>query len=195
MEIEKYQSGQDFIGFVNNLGALEEDVAAMLSRQLETLYCKKGEAILVQGATCRYLYYINSGLVKTGFESSDRTFIMRFFAEGEMFTVLDSYLSQKPSTYEVVALEDTVITRILRTEMDKLCTRFHAMETFFRKLVSMASVNMMSRIGEILEEQASARYENFLKENPELLQRISLGDLASYLGITQVSLSRIRAGL
>jgi CRP-like cAMP-binding protein len=195
MEIEQYQSGRDFIGFVNNLCALEEDAGAMLSRHLETLRFKKGEAILAQGSTCRYLYYIKSGLVKTGFESKDRTFIMRFFAEGEMFTVLDSYLSQKPSTYEVVALEDTVITRISRTEMDKLRTRFHHMETFFGKLVAIASVNMMARIGEILEEHALARYENFLKENPVLLQRVSLRDLASYLGITQVSLSRIRAGI
>jgi len=195
MEIEQNQSGQDFIGFVNNLCALEEHAAAMLSRQLETLRFKKGEVILVQGSTCRYLYYTNSGLVKTGFESKDRTFVMRFFAEGEMFTVLDSYLLQKPSTYDVVALEDTVITRISRTEMDKLRSRFHHMETFFGKLVAMASVNMMGRIGEILEEQAAARYENFLKQNPGLLQRVSLGDLASYLGITQVSLSRIRAGV
>jgi len=195
MEIEQYQSGQDFIGFVNNLCALEEDAAAMLSRQLETLRFRKGEVMLVQGSTCRYLYYINSGLVKTGFESKDSTFVMRFFAEGEMFTVLDSYLSQKPSTYEVVALEDTVITRISRPEMDKLRARFHHIETFFGKQVAMASVNMMGRIGEILEEQAAARYENFLKQNPDLVQRISLGDLASYLGITQVSLSRIRAGI
>ncbi|MDQ0638284.1 CRP-like cAMP-binding protein [Pedobacter sp. W3I1] len=195
MEIEQYQFGQDFIGFVNNLCALEEDAAAMLSQHLESLRFKKGEVILIEGSTCKHLYYINSGLVKIGFESKDRTFIMRFFAEGEMFTVLDSYLSQKPSTYEVVALEDTVITRISRTEMDKLRTRFHRMETFFGKLVAMASVNMMDRIGEILEEQASARYENFLKENPGLLQRVSLRDLASYLGITQVSLSRIRAGI
>ena len=130
MEIEQYQSGQDFIGFVNNLCALEEDAAAMLSRQLQTLRFRKGEAILVHGSTCRYLYYINSGLIKTGFESKDRTFVMRFFAEGEMFTVLDSYLSQKPSIYEVMALEDTVITRISRTEMDKLRARFHRIETF-----------------------------------------------------------------
>ncbi|RYD69661.1 MAG: Crp/Fnr family transcriptional regulator, partial [Sphingobacteriales bacterium] len=143
---------------------------------------------------CRYVYFINSGLVKTGFESKDRTFIMRFFAEGDMFTVLDSYLNQQFSTYKVEALENTLVTRISRTEMDKLCVRFHPIETFFRKLISMASINMMARIGEILEERASVRYENFLKQNPSLIQRISLGDLASYLGITQVSLSRIRAG-
>jgi len=195
MKIEQYESSQDFIGFVNNLCALENDAATILSKQLETVQFKKGETVLAQGNLCRYVYFINSGLVKTCFESKERTFIMRFFAEGTMFTVLDSYLTQKPSAYKVEALENTVVTRISRTEMDKLCARFHAMETFFRKLVSMASVNMMSRIGEILEEQATARYENFLKENPDLVQRISLGDLASYLGITQVSLSRIRAGI
>ncbi|WP_316846222.1 Crp/Fnr family transcriptional regulator [Pedobacter psychrodurus] len=186
---------KNFIDFVNSLSVLEKDTADILSKQLETVSFKKGEAIVEQGSICRYVYFINNGLVKTGFESKERTFIMRFFAEGTMFTVLDSYLTQQPSAYKVEALENTVVTRISRTEMDKLCARFHAMETFFRKLVSMASVNMMARIGEILEEQASARYENFLKENPDLVQRISLGDLASYLGITQVSLSRIRAGL
>ncbi|WP_162800030.1 Crp/Fnr family transcriptional regulator [Pedobacter jeongneungensis] len=193
--MERYKSNRDFIGFVSGLCALEKDAAALLSQQLETVSFKKGEAILEQGSICRYVYYINSGLVKTGFENKERTFIMRFFAEGATFTVLDSYLSQNPSAYKIEALENTVLTRISRTEMDKLCFRFHPMETFFRKLVSMASVNMMSRIGEMLEEKAAARYENFLRENPGLIQRISLGDLAGYLGITQVSLSRIRSGI
>jgi hypothetical protein len=52
---------------------------------------------------------------------------------------------------------------------------------------------MMHRISEMLEENPARRYHNFVARNPELLQRISLGDLANYLGISQVSLSRIRA--
>ena len=52
---------------------------------------------------------------------------------------------------------------------------------------------MMKRISELLEDNATERYADFVREHPQLLQRISLGDLASYLGITQVSLSRIRA--
>ena len=67
------------------------------------------------------------------------------------------------------------------------------METAFRKLLSIATINMMKRISEMLEENATKRYNHFLKDNSQLLQRISLGDLANYLGITQVSLSRIRA--
>ena len=67
------------------------------------------------------------------------------------------------------------------------------METFLRKLVSVAATKMTKRIREMLEENAGKRYKQFVKENKAILQRISLGDLASYLGITQQSLSRIRA--
>lgn len=91
-----------------------------------------------------------------------------------------------------MALEQTEVTYISKTEMDELCTRHHCMDRFFRKLVSLASMNMMDRISEMLEENATERYNHFLRGQGELLQRISLGDLASYLGITQVSLSRIR---
>jgi hypothetical protein len=52
----------------------------------------------------------------------------------------------------------------------------------------------MERISEMLEENAKERYNNFVNDYPTLLQRISLGELANYIGITQVSLSRIRAG-
>lgn len=195
MKIEQHKSMRDFIGFAESLCPLGSDATDELLQHIQTVRFKKAEVILEQGSVCRYLYYIHSGLIKTGFENRDRTFIMRFFTAGEMFTVLDSYLSQQPSAYAVETLENTVLTRLSKTELDKLCARFHAVETFFRKLVSMASVNMMSRIGEILEEQAAVRYENFLRENPDMVQRISLGDMASYLGITQVSLSRIRAGI
>jgi hypothetical protein len=57
----------------------------------------------------------------------------------------------------------------------------------------MAIFQMMNRVKEMLEEDGLKRYDNFLKTNNYLMQRISLGDLANYLGITQVSLSRIRA--
>ena len=110
-----------------------------------------------------------------------------------MFTVLDSYITQQPSTYSIKALEATEVSYVEQKEMERLCLKHHCIETFFRKLVSMAVVNMMKRISEMLEENATSRYAHFIKDRGYLLQRISLGDLASYLGITQVSLSRIRS--
>jgi CRP-like cAMP-binding protein len=110
-----------------------------------------------------------------------------------MFTVLDSSLTQTPSTYTILALEQTTVTYISEAELDGLCKNHHCIETFFRKLVSFALLKIMKIISEMLEENGTQQYNNFVNENSQLLQQISLGDLASYLSMTQVSLSRIRA--
>jgi CRP-like cAMP-binding protein len=110
-----------------------------------------------------------------------------------LFSVLDSFTSQTPSLYNVIALEDTELTYITQIELELLCRKHHCIETAFRKLLSFAVTVMMKRVSEMLEENATERYNNFLSENGHLLNRISLGDLANYLGISQVSLSRIRS--
>jgi CRP-like cAMP-binding protein len=92
------------------------------------------------------------GLSKTYFNTGDKEFIMRFFCEKEMFTVLDSFITQQPSAYYIKALEATEVTYIEQKELEELCRKHHCIETFFRKLLSIAVVNMMKRISEMLEE-------------------------------------------
>ncbi len=183
----------DFIKFCNQLAPLEKETTDDLVNKLKTKTFQKGDYILRSGEVCRNLFFIDKGLVKLCFTKEDKEFIMRFFPENALFTQLGSYLTQIPSTYEIICLEATTITSIRNEEMESLCKKHHSIERFFRKLVSLAALNMMNRISEMLEENATQRYKNFVKENNHLLQRISLGDLANYLGITQVSLSRIRA--
>jgi CRP-like cAMP-binding protein len=183
----------NFIQFVNNLSPLTEVAANDLSNLLKTRMYNKGDHLLKSGSVCQNLYFVDSGLTKTYFNREDKEFIMRFFPEQAMFTVLDSFIIQIPSTYAVMALEPTTVTYLTKADIDSLCKSHHCIETFFRKLVSFASVNMMKRISEMLEEKGTERYNHFVSENNLLMQRISLGDLANYLGITQVSLSRIRA--
>ncbi|WP_294214463.1 Crp/Fnr family transcriptional regulator [uncultured Chryseobacterium sp.] len=182
-----------FVDFAESLCDLENEVKDMLAAKLYEKRYRKGELVLETGMACNRIYFIDSGLVKTFFYTDTREFIMRFFPEGNMFTVLDSFVLQQPSDFSVMALEDTVITCLNHDDLEIICTRYHSAETFYRKLLSLAAVNMMDRMGGMLEEKAYTAYHTFLKENGPLLQRISLADLASYLGITQVSLSRIRA--
>ena len=145
------------------------------------------------GEVCRHLFFIQEGLTKIAFDKEDKEFIMRFFSENVLFTVFESYLTQNPSNYMIMALEATTVTKISHDTMEKLCKKHHCMETFFRKLVSVAAVKMSKRISEMLEESATNRYNLFIKENNPILHRINLGDLAKYLGITQQWLSRIRS--
>ncbi len=183
----------NFIQFVKTLTKLDQEALNELTDRIQTKTVRKGEYLLRIGEPCRKIYFIEKGLVKTYFNREDKEFIMKFFPENSMFTVLDSYIQQSPSSYMVLALETTTFSFLSHTDLEELCVRYHSLETFFRKLVSIASINMMNRISEMLEENATERYNHFVKENYHLLQRISLGDLARYLAITQVSLSRIRA--
>lgn len=184
---------EGFLQAFNRLCPHTDDARQDLERHMRSRSFEKGVCLLRSGAICRNLYFLDEGLVKTGFTTSDKTFIMRFFPENNLFTVLDSFTTQTPSFYEIVALEPTTVTYIEQAELDALCRKYHCIETAYRKLLAFATVNMMKRISEMLEENATERYKHFLKDQGALLQRISLGDLANYLGITQVSLSRIRS--
>ena len=183
----------DFAKFCNRFSPLEKEVLDELVGSAQTKTLKKGEYIFKEGQVCRHLFFINKGLAKSFFMKDGKEFIMRFFAEDFMFSVFDSYVQQTPSNYAIIALEETTVTFISHDKMEELCKKHHAIEAFLRKLVSLVTIRMMRRISGMLEESAAARYKLFVTENKDIIQRISLGDLAQYLGITQQSLSRIRA--
>lgn len=134
-------------------------------------------------------FFIQEGLVKICFTNETKEFIMRFFVENSILTVIDSYFKQSPSAYDVLALEQTTFAFIAKTDLDKLCNENHSTERALRKLVTQASINMMERVSEILEGDAGERYAHFLALNGRLVNRISLGDLSglpgNYAGITQ----------
>lgn len=153
----------------------------------------KGDLILKTNQVCKHYFFIKSGLAKSLFYKNEKEFIMTFFSEDMMFTEFSSYQTEQPSKYMIMALEDTITYVIEKKAIKVLCKKHHSIESLFSNIFSFTAVKMMKRISEMLEENASERYKIFINENNHLLQRISLGDLSNYLGITQVSLSRIRA--
>ncbi|SDI53650.1 cAMP-binding domain of CRP or a regulatory subunit of cAMP-dependent protein kinases [Chryseobacterium taeanense] len=182
----------DFFQFVEHHCRLDEKAGIALHSKIREQAYKKGDILVEEGKICNKIYFLNIGLVKTLLTTDSREFTMRFFSEGNVFSVLDSFIQQKPSVCDIVALEDSTVSYILHNDLQTLCQEYHQIETFYRKLLSMAVIEMMSRVGHSLEETGVVAYNRFLKDQGHLLQRISLADLASYLGITQVSLSRIR---
>jgi CRP-like cAMP-binding protein len=182
-----------FVTTFDKLSPLSAEACEALGECLVTKDFDKGALLLKESQVCKYLYFIDEGLAKTYFSKDGKEFIMRFFPEDALFTVIDSFTTQSVSPYMIMALEKTSVTYISQQDLESLSAKFHCIETAYRRLLSMANVNMMKRVSEMLEEKAGERYNHFLNDNGAILQRISLGDLANYLGITQVSLSRIRA--
>ena len=181
------------IQYINGISPLDKEACDDLLKDFKIKTFNKHDFLLRSGEVCKYFYFVEDGLVKSFSDNNDKEFIMAFFQENMMFTELNSYLAQRPSKYMLMTLERTTVKYIHKDSIERLCNRHHCIETLVRKLFTITSVCFMKRISEMLEENAKERYSKFISDYPDLLQRISLGDLANYLGITQVSLSRIRA--
>lgn len=176
-----------------NYTPLSDEAQADLIKHLRTKVYAKGDVINSQGEIYRQLNFIVKGLAKHYYYHNERYFVIRFFSENNFFTVLDSFIQQTPAEFATVALEDTELLYLTYDDVQLLAKRHHSFETFLRILFSSAAIHNLHRIQDIFNNDAKALYEGFTKDNKHLLQRISLGDIAGYLGISQVSLSRIRS--
>jgi len=185
-------ASHNFLDFCKQF-SFDEKALSDLEHAISEKKFRKGQYLLKKGKVCDHLFFVDQGLVKCFFKNGENEFVMRFFAEKIMFSVFESFVTQTPSKYMLVALEDTTVAMINYETIEKLCKQHHAIETMFRRLLSTATVKMTRRIGEMLEDNAAIRYQNFIKDHKLIVQRISIGDIAKYLGITQQSLSRIRA--
>ena len=178
---------------IAKLSPLTEDELAEFSNALQLRICKKGETVLHANSINRKLYFINNGLLKVAFLKDDKEFVMKFFATHEFCAVLDSLVTGKPSNYTIVALVDTELVEIDFAELGRLASQSKSFEKIISGISSRATHKMMARIRELLETDAAERYVSFQEQNKHLVNLITLKDLAAYLGISQVSLSRIRA--
>ena len=184
---------EGFLHQINQYSLLSKEAATDFSSKLKTISYKKGELITREGQVCKHLYFINTGLVKQYYYHNNRLFVMRFFSENNICTTLDSFLKQSPADFMTVALEDTTITYLDYEDVQELAKNHHSFETFLRKIFSLAALTLLDRLKEMFNNDALGLYESFIENNSHLLQRISLGDIASYIGVSQVTLSRIRA--
>ena len=183
----------DFLRGINRFSPLSEEASDEFSHCIQTEIYQKGEMINSERQICRHLFFVESGLVKHYYYHNTSHYVLRFFEEGTFFLVTDSFFNNLPAEYSTVALEDSQISFLAYSDFEHLCLKHHTFESFARKLISQVAFNTISKLKSQLYLDATERYRKFLDNYAHLQQRISLGDTAGYLGISQVSLSRIRA--
>ena len=105
---------------------------------------------------------------------------------------MPSFITQKPSKESIEALEDCEVYYITRFDVLKLFTQTREMSSIVRQMAEEAYVHSLNRTYQFQYLSAKERYDSFVVNYPQLMQKIPLGMIASYIGITQQSLSRIR---
>jgi len=183
----------EFLKCANRYSSLSDKAATELIRRIRTKTYSKGELIHSEGIVCKRLFFVQSGLAKHFCYHNDNQYVLRFFEENNFFIATDSFFNDLPAEYSTMALEETTIAYLEYVDFEFLCQKHHSFESFARKFVSIVAYTAISNLKGLLYLDATERYAKFIREYGHLQQRISLGDTAGYLGISQVSLSRIRS--
>lgn len=159
---------------------------------LHEFKARKGSTFLQEGAICNHIYHIESGLIRQYFYKDNIDVTEHFAWEGQGFVCIESFIERKPSKIIVEALEDCVIYGIQKDELNELAEKHHDIEVMHRGLMENGLLLSQRRMYSMLFETAKERYNNFMKESPFLINRVPSMYIASYLGITPETLSRVK---
>jgi CRP-like cAMP-binding protein len=173
--------------------ALSEGLKFELAKRLKYVVFKKGEMVLDANYVCTESYFIHKGVLRTYFLKDGKEISEYFCGVNEWVNSPKSFMQRKKDIYYIDALENTEAYHINVNDLVYLFDNFPEMERYAR--LSMGSVfgHLIERITSMRFTSATERYNHFQKTYSDIYHRIPLGMVASYLGITQETLSRIRA--
>ena len=153
----------------------------------------KNEILVLQGEICKTLYFIEQGMGRSYYlNEGGKEITQWFFGVGKFMSSLDSFFQQSPSLYYLEVLEDSNLYTISKEEIDILFDKYHKMEKVGRLVTTEMLTRVVNKLNAIQFQTARERYNYMLTEFPDIAYHVPLGHIASYLGMTQETLSRIR---
>jgi CRP-like cAMP-binding protein len=154
---------------------------------------RKKQYILQEGDVCKYNIFVTKGLLRAyTIDDKGSEHILQFALEGWWTADLYSFFTEEPSLFNIEALEDSELLLITRPSWESLLQQLPAFERYFRILIQNNLIATQRRLMESLSETAERKYLKFMKTYPESVQRVPQHMIASYLGITRETLSRLR---
>ena len=181
-----------FLHTIFKPGSFKEEELSLILAQFEKVHFKKNEYLIEIGKTSSYYYFLEIGFLRSytiDLDGNDIT--SKFFVPGDIVIDWYSYFLKKPSREPVQALSEGSCWKIKFSNFMKL---FHleAFREVGRTRLVQNYFELKNHSISVIAENAKDRYLNLLKEKPQLANNVPLKHLATYLGITDTSLSRIR---
>ncbi len=154
---------------------------------------KKGDFFEVQGKVCRHIAFINKGFLKTFYLNNKGVETTSCFCTENNFTTsYKSFILQQPSAFSIQALADTELLVIDYEDLQKLYSTSIAWQSIGRAFAEKEYMVMEQYASVLNNETAKEKYLRLLKEQPNVILKATVEDIASYLGVTRRTLSRIR---
>lgn len=177
---------------IQKLTDLSEESWTILRDCFTEFKFKKGEKLLKEEEICKSIFYITSGHCKSFYNQAGKETNIGFYFENEFATNIKSLTSGTKSEYEIKACECLTVLKFDKLKLLDAYNKSQEIETFGRKMLEIVVAKQEEHSNGFKLLTPTQRYENLLLTNPDFLQRVSLTQTASYLGISRETLSRIR---
>jgi CRP-like cAMP-binding protein len=181
------------INHIQNYTSLSNEALEAINNCLTKTTLYKNDYLLKEGNICRHLYFLEKGLLR-GYYNLDGKEITHWFSSNEDFvTSFFSFTTQQTSVENIQAIENCELYGISKQQLNNLCSSYHEIEKLVRIAYEKYYIRLEDRFVNAQFKTAKERYNDLLLNTPQLLERAPLGHIASYLGISQETLSRIRS--
>ena len=148
--------------------------------------------LLSEGEISRNLYFIKKGCLRLWFNNDGKDMTFQFFFEKQAVASIESYFIGQPSLFSLQSIESCSLIYLQKENFDVLYHRYSGLKDAFMQLLLQRLENYQKLFLSRIKDSPRKRYEDLLNTNPEIARRVPQHYIASYLGITPVSLSRIR---
>lgn len=177
---------------VSEYGALSSAAQKDVKELGQIRKLAKGQILVREGDYSYELYYVAKGGARAYYLKDGKTITDWFAFENDFISSIVSFFLGVPSQHYIEVLEDSTLLVLQLKDIETLCDTYHDFERLARITTTKTMLQLQQRIVSLQFNSSKERYDSLLERFPQIELRAPLGDIASYLGITQETLSRIR---
>lgn len=192
---QQSDAGSSLFNVLSAIYPVSAEAIAYAKSKIQLLQISKGSLLVQSGEHCDHLYFVNKGVLRGFVKQGVKDITTWITAENELVTSISSYYQQIPSIENIEALEDCILVSIHRDDMQYLYTNHPEVNTIVRIILEKYYQDAEERAYICRLTEATSKYHRFINTKSQLLNRIPLKYIASYLGMTLETLSRIRSRL
>jgi CRP-like cAMP-binding protein len=172
---------------------LTPDEQDLINTYLTPKKLRKKQYLLQEGDVCKFIAFVEKGALRSySVDDNGVEYIIQFALEGWLISDLYSFLTAEPALYNIDALEDCELVLISKSAHEELLKKLPTYETYTRLQITGAYLAMQRRLTSIISLPLEERYTNFTALYPDIVQRVPQHMIASYMGLTPETLSRVR---